>query len=530
MNRQHIGMIGLAWLLVVATFLTPDFVNAKNWTGNVSTAEIIVDGSPLTYKDGTKVHPVNVDGRLYLPLRTMASSLAMNVIWDQKNNTVNLSQGGVKTAVVNTMPSQDTWAGVSSSAKITVNGQHIPLIDGEGNSVEPIAFDNSLYVPIRAVTTSFGANIEWDSERQSVKVHSVTPPVANSPGPAGIDGQDGEDGNDGEDGRDGQDGDDGSDGKDGKDGRDGEDGERGPKGEQGERGPKGEQGERGPEGPIGPQGPAGPPGSGDGSGEPGPQGPEGPRGPEGPQGPQGEQGPAGPAGPEGPQGEQGPAGPPGTGEGIPGPQGPKGDPGPQGIQGEPGPQGPPGTSEGIPGPKGDPGPIGPVGPIGPQGIQGEIGPQGPAGPAGIQGDPGPQGPIGPAGPSTEISSYAFATNSGGTITSSLGGKRVPLPSGVVAKNITASEGLFTVSEEGVYEISYQIYLQFSSQAGTQINVNGSGYPPSTIPALTNRDNYSATVLVKLNAGDSVSLQLFGVLDTARLQSHHGASLLIKKID
>ncbi|SEL21849.1 Copper amine oxidase N-terminal domain-containing protein [Paenibacillus sp. cl141a] len=266
--------------------------------------------------------------------------------------------------------------------------------------------------------------------------------------------------------------------------------------------------EQGQPGPAGPQGPKGDPG------ETGPQGPQGPQGPSGSSGSSGSQGPTGPAGPAGPKGDPGPAGAPG----------PKGDKGDQGEQGPAGPQGDKGD-KGDPGPQGiqgDKGDLGPVGPQGPQGIQGSPGPQGPAGPA---------GPVGPAGGSS-TGTYAYAGNtSGGVIPVLLGGTPVPLPDNPKVAGIMAdgSSTLFTVHETGTYYISYTINLASDLLAGSRITRNGVSIIQSDEAPIKYKSHYHAQFIERLDAGDALSLQLYGALGAATLAQGNGASLTLIKL-
>ncbi|QCT01697.1 triple helix repeat-containing collagen [Paenibacillus algicola] len=250
---------------------------------------------------------------------------------------------------------------------------------------------------------------------------------------------------------------------------------------------------------------------------------------------QGEQGPIGPAGPPGPAGPQGPQGPSGS-------SGSPGSPGSQGPAGPEGPQGPAGT--------GAPGPVGPQGPAGNDGAPGATGPQGPAGPAGPQGPAGndgapgatgPAGPVGPAGsqglPGADGMDYGpytgFAANTSGYVMAVvMNGTDIPLPDAQnMGSYISSSRTTtFIVNEAGRYKLSYSINLTEPLLVSTRINVSGVQVRASTIEPINPQSQFSASVIVNLSAGDTVSLQMYGINRAINLlPASQGASLMIERI-
>ena len=252
--------------------------------------------------------------------------------------------------------------------------------------------------------------------------------------------------------------------------------------------------------------------------------------PPGPPGPQGPIGPRGPRGCPGADGAQGPVGP----QGPTGPMGPRGCPGADGAQGPVGPQGPQGPAglEGPQGPQGETGPQGPAGSEGPQGPQGETGPQGPAGPEGPQGPQGETGAQGPAGPSmTETSAFA-ANTSGATISVVLGGTLVPLPDAQTLDSIIVNNAdtVFTVPDDGRYFISYAVNLTAAALLQSHILVNGVPNLASQISPIVATSRFSSSIILPLNAGDTISLELSGLLGSVDLQQGAGATLSIIRLD
>ena len=263
-------------------------------------------------------------------------------------------------------------------------------------------------------------------------------------------------------------------------------------------------------------------------------GAQGPQGIQGPQGPQGLQGIPGPAGATGPTGPQGPAG----AAGAAGVQGPTGPTGPQGAGLEtvtaytPGiayprgamffyngslyqaavanPTGTPGSSAdynlvSVAGPTG---PTGPQGAAGPQGPVGETGPTGPAGAVGAQGAEGPTGPTGPAGSPPALNAL-YATNTGSQ-TASTTGDPLTFDTNQVeqgsAVTHTASTSDFSLTENGVYRITYSAVVTNTSGTGTvglEVQNGGTAIPGSVkevnIPTASNTATIGSTMLVNVTS-------------------------------
>jgi len=141
---------------------------------------------------------------------------------------------------------------------------------------------------------------------------------------------------------------------------------------------------------------------------------------------------------------------------------------------------------GPPGPTGPTGATGATGPIGPQGLTGATGATGPIGPQGLTGATGATGPAGPTGPTgpTGLQAVLFDYNTGPI------GATGPIPVGspvpfnqapliVGTAIIKSTDTTFTVTETGVYRISYVLRASLQGPQGNiQVHVNGVGVGPT----------------------------------------------------
>ena len=141
---------------------------------------------------------------------------------------------------------------------------------------------------------------------------------------------------------------------------------------------------------------------------------------------------------------------------------------------------------GPPGPTGPTGDTGATGPIGPQGLTGATGATGSIGPQGLTGATGATGPAGPTGPTgpTGLQAVLFDYNTGPI------GATGPIPVGspvpfnqapliVGTAIIKSTDTTFTVTETGVYRISYVLRASLQGPQGNiQVHVNGVGVGPT----------------------------------------------------
>lgn len=220
-----------------------------------------------------------------------------------------------------------------------------------------------------------------------------------------------------------------------------------------------------------------------------------------------------------------------------GPTGPTGATGITGPTGVTGATGPAGGATGATGPTGPTGPIGPQGVRGDQGTRGDQGPEGPAGPQGPQGQPGnigatgPTGPTGPTGAGVTANSMSALNTGGATIAVVVGGTPVPLPNNQVldAFTVDGTNSVFTVPVTGTYLLSYRIQTTAALLMSSRVLRNGAAMPGSTFAPIAGVSSFEVSLLTPLTAGDTLQLQLFGLLGTAVLQSGTGASLNIIRL-
>ena len=108
---------------------------------------------------------------------------------------------------------------------------------------------------------------------------------------------------------------------------------------------------------------------------------------------------------------------------------------------------------------------------------------------------------------------------------------VPLADSQILDGFTANadDTVFTVPETGTYYISYAINLTAGALLQSMILINGAANAASTRSPLLSLSSYSAEIIVNLTAGDTISLQLAGILGLVILEGGVGASLSIIRL-
>jgi len=109
---------------------------------------VVVDSDPVPLD----VAPTNVSGSLLVPIRAISEALGAQVGWDQVSQTVTLTLGGTVVKLV------------LGSKLATVNGKTVTLTAAAAN------VSGRILVPLRLVGESFGAEVAWKQETQTVVI------------------------------------------------------------------------------------------------------------------------------------------------------------------------------------------------------------------------------------------------------------------------------------------------------------------------------------------------------------------------
>ncbi|MEC0302666.1 BclA C-terminal domain-containing protein [Terribacillus saccharophilus] len=128
----------------------------------------------------------------------------------------------------------------------------------------------------------------------------------------------------------------------------------------------------------------------------------------------------------------------------------------------------------------------------------------------------------------------FAANtSGSVIVVLIGGTNIPLPNAQNLEGFVYNGGAanFTVPTTGRYYISYHINVTAALLISSRIVVNGAQVAGTVMSPAVSISNYEGEVITNLTAGNTVAVQLFGLVGTATLNGggSTGASLTIIRL-
>lgn len=98
------------------------------------------------------VAPVNINGRVLVPLRTIFEAIGAEVSWNEETKTV-ISKTDKKTVVM-----------TIGKHEMLTNGEKVKL------DVMPMIISGRTMVPARAATEAFGARVLWEAQSSTVKI------------------------------------------------------------------------------------------------------------------------------------------------------------------------------------------------------------------------------------------------------------------------------------------------------------------------------------------------------------------------
>lgn len=171
-------------------------------------------------------------------------------------------------------------------------------------------------------------------------------------------------------------------------------------------------------------------------------------------------------------------------------------------------------------------------------FQGEKGERGEQGIQGMQGEQGIQGEVGVKGESGDPATNFTVTHMsaihicGITLDVNTAGINIPLNGARILNGFSAnaSNDEFTVGESGNYLLIYNIKTRDDTTVKTRVVRNGallsgcvrSSSVPTTI--------FDSSLIVNLNQGDIISLQMYDLNTAVTLQGGAGASLVLIRLN
>jgi len=114
---------------------------------------VVVDGEVIE----PDVPPVNLQGRVFVPLRPIFEALRAEVHWDQATRRVTAQANGRTVTLT------------IGSRQAVVNGKSLQM------DVEPFILANRTMIPVRFVSQALGREVTWDPKSRAVYVGTTAP-------------------------------------------------------------------------------------------------------------------------------------------------------------------------------------------------------------------------------------------------------------------------------------------------------------------------------------------------------------------
>jgi len=94
--------------------------------------------------------PIMVENHTYIPLRAFSDAIGATVSWDAKESAATITKG--------------------NHSFVFYSGRDYCYIDGKQTNHKAIEYKDLLFVPVRAMTTALGYEVQWDSTYLTVKI------------------------------------------------------------------------------------------------------------------------------------------------------------------------------------------------------------------------------------------------------------------------------------------------------------------------------------------------------------------------
>ena len=153
---------------------------------NPQSADIYAEGIPATFpsEDGKTVYTaLSYNGSTYMPLRTVGRWMGKNISWDSASRTVFLSgtteksypcadddayhQEGVKYV------GATGTATLDKGVKVLVDGKQQTFKNQKGETIYPLFYRNSIYLPLRNIGELTGMDVTWYSAKAENDVNAI---------------------------------------------------------------------------------------------------------------------------------------------------------------------------------------------------------------------------------------------------------------------------------------------------------------------------------------------------------------------
>ena len=126
--------------------------------------------------NGEVVYPISYEGTTYLPIRSISCLFKTGIQWDGDSNSIYLESGELDTIAAESISkfipgtNQKITSYLNKDIKIYYGKNIQTFKDVNGKVIYPLSYNGTTYLPVRAISNLYNANIEWISETSTVVI------------------------------------------------------------------------------------------------------------------------------------------------------------------------------------------------------------------------------------------------------------------------------------------------------------------------------------------------------------------------
>ena len=139
---------------------------------------IVYEGKTMAFYDanGTRVFPLTYNGSTYLPIRALSALFDTKIKWDAQERAIYLGEGEISKACAKETKERSEGvvtnvdAVINGNLKVYCNGQFQLFFDANNNDILPISYNDTTYLPVRALSQLFNKRIDWDDSKKEITI------------------------------------------------------------------------------------------------------------------------------------------------------------------------------------------------------------------------------------------------------------------------------------------------------------------------------------------------------------------------
>lgn len=185
---KRLMSLALALVMIFGLTVNASAAVSQNVTAKLSPdIRVTLDGETQAMADanGNPVYPVLYNGTTYLPVRAIGNMMRLEVAWSPIDRTVMLFGHVAHTdasdkANSGTVPGAkpaDITAQIDPGVIVEYDGKAQKMTDANGNTVYPILYNGTTYLPVRAVSDMLSIDVTWNQNTRTVALVKAPKPT-----------------------------------------------------------------------------------------------------------------------------------------------------------------------------------------------------------------------------------------------------------------------------------------------------------------------------------------------------------------